>query len=376
MIMLANSAKSLRWFAPVLALILSSAALAQQAPYKVRAVYQALSNEAGTKAFLAITEPDAYTNGVGVTLFGSKSKGNVGDYRSFVLHADEDSEGNAYAGISGNAYDDDWRLVIQQRREGRLEVTGEIRLRGDAAKKNNFKHLYQQVNPADVGNVVTVLDAQYAEYERLTKLADAPKSLAEFKRGLNLVFRRIGDGKPYSKVLKGSKDGTIPVPFFPSKVEDGQIVEGQYATKLGSGFRDRVLSAYDADKNPMGTAEIKEDMSDGISLWAKRALELDRLGVRAWSSRSQANALAKDLRENPAKYTQRRVVLAYHNEGEKAEGLTSGPLKAGAKSYVRYEIVRAHYYKTRTQNTYAYKEYTWILNDGSSYTYSPVVLVR
>ena len=267
------------------------------------------------KQSLALMAPDKYTGSDWLLIFGTKN--GRPSVRSFVTGVVAEHDG-----WTAKGRDDFYDLTYKVTKDKiSIELTDRF------GEKTHHRLLYTKADTAanreKASDAVTGLYASFAKLEKIK----SPTTLGEFKSLLNLLVRKS------DHIAAGDDSNYLPLPFYDLEIELHWTVTGP----------SRLLASVD----------LKIDQTDD-------ALS-KLLKVKKWRTEDRIPS-AKEMDEDS--------VYSFFRKGDRAKEFKDKALLKGAEAFLKYEVVKASAFQCEGSAIYN-AEITWVLQDGSTYTYVP-----
>lgn len=309
--------KNLLILATLVSALASFSASASDYYFKIKTTWKDKNAPAG-KTYFAVMEDKEFNTGTWILIFGNKN-GKV-KVRRFPIYSFY-----TYEGSTEITKDDFYTLKTKIIKSREVMAAELIPSRGT----KNHKMTYKVHNSAASINFAKVAaNIALKQIEVITNRKN-PKNLREFKEILHLGAASMNDYDWDSEVM------------FPTAYLQ--------------------IEAYFNDTKPnktLKTAFIRKDGKDPIS-------KKFRTSKKWYTADSAIDAIAENYandvyQEDPYSY--------YNTKSTGFEGFESIGLINGAKKFVRYEIVDIMGLECE-DSEYDEKSFTWILTDGSTFTY-------
>ncbi len=283
--------------------------------YEIKSVWKEESGKAG-KQYLVVLKADEYNAGDSVVIFGkNKTKLSV---RSFDLGG---MTVYGYEGFDIAGADDFYNLTLTVVEKDQLMT---VQLQGSNPKYKHSLVYRKHDSPKSLEFANEAVTVAYKEFARVDAMID-PKDLNEFKKQLALLKRKLGYG------ATDNWDTKVPFPVYDLQIE--------------------IYWKQSPANKSFAKEAIRADGTDAIS----KAL---RLGNQ-WLDEA---AVPRPEDMDPE--------LAYSYYREKAKLFEKTNLKKGAEKFIRYEIANAYTFPCE-DFFIGYTDWTWVLQDGSTFSYNP-----
>ncbi|MBL6989490.1 MAG: hypothetical protein ISR65_06915 [Bacteriovoracaceae bacterium] len=317
----------MKYFTLLISLLLFNLSVFAQQNFTIESVWKSTTEDSG-KRYLAVVRQDRGGSDFEfVIIFGNKN----GKLKKRVFGL----QGMSFYAMPGIT-------LKSSDARGKFELVGiqrdeSVEVKLGATFKTQYKR-YKSTRSLSFAKVVT----QMALIDKESTLANQnPQTMREFKRILQTLVT-------YSAFFDHSLEDGTPHENFYYPVYDLQIEFG-----LTLSNRNRA----------MAQAEISED---GMDLITKK--------YRQSSVWYESATVVKDLIDEllARDYYQEVPVYSIYRPGKKVEGFTAQWLKDAAAKFVKYEIQNMSGYDCEGGWTIYHSDFTWILADGSTFSYSPL----
>ncbi len=298
--------------------------------YKLHAVYKS-SDAPKSKTYIAVVKESGYDKSDWLVVFGNKN--GKAYKRAFNFGG---SSFYSYDGASNSGTDDFYKMVYKTPNKETMELTLTPRREGFGKVYQGTYKLYE--SDASKRFALAMVKEVRDELNRLRSLEEIT-SLKDFKARLDLVQWDFG-----FSTNSDDYDYEFPFPTYDLQIEF---------------YFQETLS----DK-ALANAEIKADGSDIISKKFKES--------KTWYKDSdEASYAVETIIEEGLQNDDWDYEVGEHSAYRKeAKNITDEVLKKAAKKYVRYEITNTSGFECE-DGIYIWESTTWVLVDGSTYSYSP-----
>jgi hypothetical protein len=320
----------------VIIFILSFSVFAQD--YQVTKIFKNPEAPKG-KTYLAVIENKDWHGEAGdrIIIFG-KENGKK-KYRAFGLGGMDFYE---YEGASNSGMDDYYKFEYESKGPGKTLLVTLTAKKGEG-KKSTIEYLpYESTGSKSFANEIWK-DVQ-ADKKKLRSL-DKIQTLSQFKRRLELVtwdYGYIPGDYGYS-----SDDDDFPI----------ATADLQYEFHISETYKNKMLAKTYIQKN--GKDEITKKYREA-KYWVKNSDE----------ALEKVEAELEYMYQNDDwdRWDNAEPVFSSYNKV--GENLKNDALKDAAKKFLKYEIKNASGFECE-DSYYLWETVTWVLVDGSTYTYSP-----
>ena len=310
--------------------VLASFNLFASEDYKLHAVYKKADAPEG-KTYIAVVKESVSDKSDWLIVFGNK---NGKPYkRAFNFGG---SSFYSYDGASNSGLDDFYKMVYKTPNKETMELTLTPRREGLGKV---YQATYKLYESAASKRFAQAMIKEVREELRRVRTLEEITTLADFKARLNLVEWDFG--------FSGYTDdyeSTFPFPTYDLQIEfyfQETLSDKAFATTL-----------------------IKEDGSDVISKKFKES--------KTWYADSdEASYAVETIIEEGLQNDDWDWEVGEHSAFRReAKNLADEVLKKAAKNFVLYEITNTSGFECE-DGIYIWESTTWVLIDGSTYTYSP-----